>query len=54
MYIDQDKCVGCCACQQACPMQAITYINNKCQIDASKCINCGTCAMQCPMQAITA
>lgn len=53
MKIDQNKCVGCCACQAACAAGAIEYVDGKCKIDESKCANCQTCASMCPMQAIS-
>lgn len=52
MKIDQTKCVGCCACRNACPANAIKYVNGKCTVDQNICVNCGTCAALCPMQAI--
>lgn len=55
MNIDQNKCIGCHACQGGCPMQAINIKpDGKCEIDTSKCVNCGTCASICPMGAISA
>lgn len=53
MKIDQDKCVGCCACQSICANGAIEYVDGKCKIDETKCVKCQTCASICPMQAIS-
>ena len=53
MKINKEKCVGCCACQSSCPVNAISYVDGKCIIDESKCMNCKTCMSMCPMQAIS-
>jgi len=54
MKVDQEKCIGCGACQGGCPMMAIKLENGKAQIDTSKCVSCMTCASICPMGAISA
>ena len=54
MNIDQNKCIGCHACQGVCPAQAINIKpDGKCEIDTSKCLSCMTCASICPMGAIS-
>ena len=51
--IDKEKCVGCGACVQACPHEAIKIDENgKAEIDQEKCQKCGKCIEACPMQAI--
>ncbi|MCQ2394532.1 MAG: 4Fe-4S binding protein [Kiritimatiellae bacterium] len=52
--IDPEKCVGCCACKDQCPAEAIAEQDGKCVIDADKCVDCGACAAQCPAEAISA
>jgi len=54
-YMVTEGCRGCLAhrCQQSCPVDAITFINNKAVIDYSKCIECGKCHKACPYNAIS-
>ncbi|MGE5197940.1 MAG: DUF362 domain-containing protein [Deltaproteobacteria bacterium] len=47
-----DKCAGCAACQEACPVQAIVLIKKRSHIDAKKCIGCANCIAACPHSAI--
>ena len=48
----QDRCTGCRSCEQSCPMQCISFIENKegflypC-VDEKKCINCRKCLKVC-------
>jgi carbon-monoxide dehydrogenase iron sulfur subunit len=48
--INDDECIGCLACVEACPHGVMT-IKNKDDIPA-KCILCGECASVCPREAI--
>jgi len=50
--IDREKCVGCEACIDACPVGAISMDANKARIDGNKCVDCGRCAQTCPQGAI--
>lgn len=54
-YIVTEGCRGCLAhrCQQSCPVNAITFINNRAFIDFEKCIECGKCHKACPYNAIS-
>ncbi len=49
--IDQDTCVGCGACANACPwgMPKVNPDTKK----SSKCINCGACVAGCPTGALS-
>lgn len=50
--VNNDKCIGCGACIDACPMGCIKFgDDNKAEIDQSICIGCGTCEAVCPVGA---
>jgi [FeFe] hydrogenase (group B1/B3) len=53
-YMVTENCRGCIAhrCQQSCPVDAISIVNNKALIDTKKCIECGKCHKACPYNAI--
>ena len=48
--VDEDKCIGCGACVEACPWHMPT-INPETK-KASKCILCGACIAGCPTEAL--
>ncbi|SFG18889.1 ferredoxin-like protein [Oribacterium sp. WCC10] len=48
--VDQDKCVGCGACHEACPWHMPTV--NPETHKSSKCIQCGACVAGCPAGAL--
>jgi NADH:ubiquinone oxidoreductase subunit F (NADH-binding) len=51
--IDQEKCIGCGACQKICPEHAIEgQLKEAHRIDAGKCVKCGLCKDVCKFDAI--
>ena len=50
--IDKDKCIGCGACVDSCPMGCIKIGDDgKAEIDETICISCGSCRAVCPVEA---
>jgi ferredoxin len=49
-----DDCTNCGACEDACPVNAISEQSGKRVIDADTCIDCGACVDSCPVSAIHA
>lgn len=51
-----EKCIGCCACEQVCPAGAITFKDEgevrKIEIFYGSCIRCGQCMSSCPVESI--
>lgn len=50
---NQELCIQCNACIEACKVNAISETDDGVEIDTSKCINCGSCIRVCPTEAIT-
>ena len=52
-WIDKDICIGCTACVNECPVDAISGERKEPHvIDEDACISCGACADICPVDAI--
>jgi len=51
MKIDAEKCVGCGGCVSLCPVDAISFIDDRAMIDEAACTDCGTCAQVCGVEA---
>jgi NAD-dependent dihydropyrimidine dehydrogenase PreA subunit len=49
-----DDCINCGACDDSCPVNAISEQDGKRAIDADTCIDCGACVDTCPVNAIQA
>ena len=48
-----DECIGCGACAEICPVDAVTMIDERPVVDANWCIGCGVCAVSCPADVIS-
>jgi ferredoxin len=51
--IDKETCIGCGACVDVCPVNALSMVDGKAECDESACIDCGACIATCPVQAIS-
>ena len=51
--IVKEKCTGCGACVDVCPVDALKLEDDKAVVDPETCIDCGTCVDECPVEAIT-
>ena len=51
--IDKYTCIGCGACVDVCPVQALSLEDGKAKCDEGTCIDCGACIGTCPVQAIS-
>jgi len=49
--VDEVKCVGCGACVDMCPVNALHVENGKVQVN-NDCIDCGACTSSCPVDAL--
>jgi NAD-dependent dihydropyrimidine dehydrogenase PreA subunit len=52
VWLDQQRCLGCSQCVEACPVGAIGITNEKAHIDDGLCTGCGACVAACPEGAI--
>lgn len=50
---DESKCVLCLQCQEICPLEGITFEDNKFGYDDELCWRCGRCTRVCPEDAVT-
>lgn len=51
--IDKDTCIGCGACVETCPVQALSMVDGKADVDEGTCVDCGACVGVCPVQALS-
>lgn len=51
-WINKEMCTGCELCIQACPVEAITLVEDKASINDDLCIRCGRCHDACPEEAV--
>src|SRR3989304_3935904 len=51
VYYNQDRCLGCGACVEACPAGALTPPDDGVVTDAARCNRSGACVAVCPAEA---
>lgn len=53
-FVVTEACRGCLAhkCQNSCPVDAISIVDNRAKINQDKCIECGKCKEACPYDSI--
>jgi len=50
--VDAENCIGCEACLERCPMDALKSKDDVVEVDDNRCIGCGLCIRACPADAI--
>lgn len=50
--IKKDECTNCGACEEVCPVECISEVDEKRFIDPDVCIDCGACKEVCPVECI--
>jgi ferredoxin len=50
--VNVDECVGCGACADVCPQEAIA-VDDVAVVNEAECVDCGACADECPNNAVT-
>ena len=51
--VDKEKCTGCKACVEVCPVEAITINDEKACVNEDECVDCGACVNECPNETIS-
>jgi len=51
--VDPEKCTGCEAGVESCPLDAIAMKDGVAVVDADTCGDCGACIDACPVEAIS-
>lgn len=51
--VDKEKCDGCGACVEVCPVDAIKVESDTAVVDEEECVDCGSCVGECPNEAIS-
>ncbi|MBQ0104682.1 MAG: 4Fe-4S binding protein [Armatimonadetes bacterium] len=50
--IDTEKCQGCGACTEQCPVSALEVVDGKVTV-SEDCLDCGACTGECPFEALS-
>ena len=51
--VNTGECLGCGACVDACPAEAIKIEDGVAVVNEDECLDCGACTDECPVEAIT-
>jgi ferredoxin len=51
-YLITEECIACGACEDECPLEAISEGEDIYIIDSNLCTDCGMCEESCPVEAI--
>ena len=51
--VDAALCIGCAACIDVCPMQAISMEDGLAVVAAERCTGCAACIPECPRGALS-
>jgi NAD-dependent dihydropyrimidine dehydrogenase PreA subunit len=51
-WVDVDRCTGCGACVEMCPVGAISLVDGRARVDEETCTGCGACVDACPEDAV--
>ncbi len=49
--VDEERCIGCLDCLEACQFGALSY-DEFAQVDEARCMGCGVCVLACPEDAL--
>ncbi|MFQ5831193.1 MAG: 4Fe-4S binding protein [Candidatus Thorarchaeota archaeon] len=50
--VEQGACAGCGDCVVRCQFDALSLVQDICQVDNSRCVGCGVCSIACPENAL--
>ena len=51
--VDENRCVGCGACAEICPFEAIALKNGLAAVDVARCMGCAVCVPRCDQEALS-
>lgn len=52
LFISKNRCTQCGDCQQFCPVDAISLVDNRLRLNNSACLHCYGCFVNCPQKAV--